>query len=171
MRIGLAIALGILPAVLTPIGATARTVPDLTGVDVPAAEGFGAMTANDWLGRLDADDYDGSYEAAASAARNTTTPETWSKKLRGLRRPLGKLVSRQSGAAAVERSLPGLPDGLYVIVEFDSVFERKKKCVEVVTVMQEADGALKVARYAVRSKPGLPRNRPPPPTNGRLPGG
>jgi Protein of unknown function (DUF4019) len=67
--------------------------------------------------------------------------------------------------------VPGMSDGLYVIVEFDSVFEHKKKCVEVVTLMQEPDGTLKVARYAVRSKPSLPRGRPPPPTNGRLPGG
>ena len=108
------IALAIFPTLLITLVVTARTSAALAGLDAPAAEGFGAMVANDWL-------------------------------------LLSTAFTSSSSSTACSST--------------------KKKCVQVVTVMQEPDGTLKVARYAARSKPGLQRDRPPPPTNGRLPGG
>ena len=53
-------------------------------------------------------------------------------------------------SAETKTSLPGAPDGKYVIIQFDTSFEHKKSTVETVTPMQEADGSWKVSGYFIK---------------------
>ncbi|MDD5138124.1 MAG: DUF4019 domain-containing protein, partial [Candidatus Omnitrophica bacterium] len=46
-------------------------------------------------------------------------------------------------------TLPGAPDGEYVIVQFDTTFENKKSSVESVTMSLEADGRWRVSGYFI----------------------
>ena len=46
--------------------------------------------------------------------------------------------------------LPGAPDGEYVVLEYETTFERKKKGAERVVMMKEPDGSWRAAGYYVR---------------------
>lgn len=46
--------------------------------------------------------------------------------------------------------LPGAPDGEYVVLEFETTFEHKKKGGERVVMMKEPDGSWRAAGYYVR---------------------
>jgi hypothetical protein len=63
---------------------------------------------------------------------------------------LGKLLSRKLTKAQSATSLPGAPDGNYVVMQFDSSFANKKNAVETVTFMQEKDGKWKAAGYYIK---------------------
>jgi hypothetical protein len=47
-------------------------------------------------------------------------------------------------------SLPGAPDGQYVVVQFDTVFADKPSAVETVTFMLENDGQWRAAGYFIK---------------------
>ena len=46
--------------------------------------------------------------------------------------------------------LPGAPDGQYVVIQFDTQFERKRTAIETVTPMLDTDGQWRVSGYFVR---------------------
>jgi hypothetical protein len=59
-------------------------------------------------------------------------------------------VSRKLSSARNARSLPGAPDGNYVVMQFDTNFSNKKSAVETVTFVQEKDGKWKAAGYYIK---------------------
>ena len=69
--------------------------------------------------------------------------------LQGVRQPLGKTVSRQLASSHYETSLPGAPDGEYVVIQFNTVFDNKQSAVETVTSVLD-DGKWKVAGYFIK---------------------
>jgi len=46
--------------------------------------------------------------------------------------------------------MPGAPDGKYVIIQYDTVFENKASAVETVTPMVDPDGSWRVSGYFIR---------------------
>jgi uncharacterized protein DUF4019 len=48
------------------------------------------------------------------------------------------------------KTMPGAPDGDYVLLQFNTTFERKAAAVETVTMVREADGVWRVVGYFVR---------------------
>lgn len=106
--------------------------------------------ASTWLALVDAGRYAESWTAAARLFRDQVASEQWEKAVRSAREPLGKLQSRSLRNAEFTRTLPGAPDGEYVVLLFDSVFENKKGAVETVTPMKDKDGQWRVAGYFVR---------------------
>ena len=66
------------------------------------------------------------------------------------RKPLEELVSREVASAEFHLTLPGAPDGEYVVLTFNSSFGKKAVAVETVTMMKEADGAWRVSGYFIR---------------------
>jgi hypothetical protein len=53
-------------------------------------------------------------------------------------------------AARYTRSLPGVPDGEYVVIQYEAHFEHKDGAIETVTPRLEKDGSWKVTGYFVR---------------------
>ena len=51
---------------------------------------------------------------------------------------------------ALPISLPGAPDGEYVVLQFDTSFANKKEAVETVTPMLDKDGKWKVSGYYIK---------------------
>jgi hypothetical protein len=47
-------------------------------------------------------------------------------------------------------SLPGAPDGDYVVIQFVTSFGNKKSAIETVTPMLEKDGSWRVSGYYIR---------------------
>jgi hypothetical protein len=106
--------------------------------------------AESWLKLVDEAKYDASWDAAAKLFKTAVTKEQWRQAAAGARAPLGKLVSRKLKSRQLTRSLPGAPDGQYVVIQYDAVFEAKKAAVETVTPMADPDGSWRVSGYFVR---------------------
>lgn len=106
--------------------------------------------ARAWVELVDGGRYGESWDSASSLFKKAVTREQWDQALKGVRSPLGKLLSRKRIAARYETSLPGAPDGEYVIIQFQSSFERKRIAVETVTPMRDEDGSWRVSGYYIK---------------------
>jgi hypothetical protein len=106
--------------------------------------------ARDWLALADVADAAGTWTAAASPFRRAVREDDWSRALDAARAPLGAVVARTLRSARAATELPGAPDGEYVVLEFDTQFERKRAAVETVTPMRDADGRWRVSGYYIR---------------------
>jgi hypothetical protein len=103
-----------------------------------------------WLSGIDAGECDQSWKDAAGFFQKSITAEAWNEALTKFRKPLGAVKSRKLLDAKSAKSLPGVPDGEYVIMQFETVFAAKAEAVETVTFMLEKDGSWKAAGYFIR---------------------
>ena len=116
----------------------------------PAATAPAAAAAESWLQDLDAAKYEQSWDTLAPLAQSAVTKATWAKSLQTARTPLGKLVARKLKSAQYLTTLPGAPDGQYVVLQYETEFENKKAAIETVTPMKTPDGAWKVSGYYIK---------------------
>ena len=107
-------------------------------------------SAEKWLRMIDEEKYAESWKDAAELFRDAVTQEQWEQSLQVVRKPLGRLLSRTVKSKSYKTSLPGAPDGEYVVIEFSTSFERKKSAVETVTPMRERDGKWRVSGYYIK---------------------
>ena len=105
--------------------------------------------ADSWLATIDQGKYVESWDAASKLFQSGITRDKWKDALIGVRKPLGKLVARTFKSAEHKTSAPGAPDGHYIIIKYQTVFENKKSALETVTPMLEADGSWKISGYYI----------------------
>jgi hypothetical protein len=105
--------------------------------------------ATAWLALTDGGKYADSWDSSASLFKAAITKADWEKALKSARSPLGALKSRKLKSATFARSLPGAPDGEYVVIQFDAQFENKAAVIETVTPMREKDGSWRVSGYYI----------------------
>lgn len=108
-----------------------------------------ATAAEKWLGLVDEGEYSESWKEAAEYFRNAVKQEQWAESMQAIRKPLGKLVSRNVKTTSYKTSLPGAPDGEYVVIQFETSFANKKKTIETVTPMMDKDGKWRVSGYFI----------------------
>jgi hypothetical protein len=113
-------------------------------------EDAGVAAASAWLGVVDAARYAESWDQAASVFKAAVTKDRWKEQLQGVRSPLGAVSSRKPKSKQLAKTLPGAPDGEYVIVQYETSFANKKDATETVTAMREKDGAFRVAGYFIK---------------------
>jgi hypothetical protein len=131
-------ALGVcLPFRLT-VGAEAR--PEDAAQPVAAA----------WLKLVDEGKYVESWEKMSPGFKKEVSKRKWNATVGKIRKPLGRLTSRQLKSAAYSKDLPGAPEGEYVVLQFDSAFERKPAAREQVTLLLGQDLEWRVSSYAVK---------------------
>jgi hypothetical protein len=106
--------------------------------------------AENWLAIVDAGKYAASWKEAAELLKNAVKPEQLELSMKATRQPLGKVISRKMQTKSYKTSLPGAPDGEYVVIQFDTSFENKKKAIETVTPMLEKDGKWRVSGYYIK---------------------
>lgn len=114
------------------------------------AERDAVEAADAWLALVDRGDYEKSWSQAAALFRNAVTADQWSQQLRAARAPLGGLVSRKVKSKQYAESLPGAPDGKYVVIQYETSFQNKKSAVETVTPMMDSDGTWRVSGYFIK---------------------
>ena len=117
-----------------------------SGPEVEAAE----KAARQWLDLVDQGQYRASWEASAEFFRKVVEPEKWVETLEKYHQPLGKNKSRKFVSAERRTNLPGVPDGDYVVVTYQSSFENKKSAIETVTPMLEKNGSWRVSGYYIK---------------------
>lgn len=116
----------------------------------PEAEKRATDAALIWLGLIDSGRYGQSWKDASGYFRGAVTEKGWDASLRGVREPLGKVLSRDVQTAREAASLPGAPDGHYVVIELRTSFAAKASAIETVTFTQERDGTWRAAGYFIR---------------------
>lgn len=126
----------------------AGTVPAATPDADPEAAAESAALA--WLGLIDTGDYAKSWSSAASLFRQKVTDSQWRSAAAAARAPLGALRSRTLQSATLTSTLPGAPDGQYVVIRFVSSFEHKASAIETITPMMDTDGKWHVSGYYIR---------------------
>jgi opacity protein-like surface antigen len=106
--------------------------------------------ASAWLTLVDAGRYSDSWEQAAGLFKSKISAPTWASAVGGVRAPFGALKSRRLQSSVFTHTLPGAPDGNYVVIKYSSRFENKADAVETVTPLQEKDGTWHVSGYYVK---------------------
>ena len=105
--------------------------------------------ALDWLAMLDAQHWNDSWKNAGALFRSKVPAADWASMVQGVRNPLGAVLSRSARSVTRTTTLPGLPPGHYMIIQFASDFANKQGAVETVALTLEA-GGWKVDGYFIR---------------------
>jgi len=121
----------------------------LIGLTAEEEEEAAKHAALEWLALVDARQYEASWEEAASLFKAQVSAPDWAKAVAAARKPLGDLGDRQLISASYAISLPGAPDGAYVVIQFQTNFENKAQAVETVTPMLD-EGKWRVSGYYIR---------------------
>jgi hypothetical protein len=106
--------------------------------------------ARSWLTLIDKDHYVESWQEASAYFRGAVSRNTWETSLDGVRKPLGRVLSRKLRTTKQYKELPGAPDGRYVVMEYRTSFENKRSATETVTFVLEKDGTWKAAGYFIK---------------------
>jgi len=113
-------------------------------------EQLAQQSADSWLALVDSGRYADSWQEASPLFKAAVTVEQWQSALRATRDPLGKVLSRKLKTATYSKTLPGAPDGEYVVIQYDSSFEHKQSAVETVTPMLDKNGKWRVSGYYIK---------------------
>jgi hypothetical protein len=114
------------------------------------AEKKAIEASNAWLELIDNSQYTKSWETAAEFFKNALSKEQWDQSLHAIRKPLGGVIKRNVKSKQYMTSLPGAPDGEYVVIQYKTVFENKKISIETVTPMKDKDGKWRVSGYYIK---------------------
>ncbi len=106
--------------------------------------------AKSWLALVDAGNYQKSWDEAAPYFKERVKSGEWVKMVASVREPLGKVKSRELIGALFTKTLPGAPDGEYVVIQFRTAFQNKAEAVETVTPMKDDKGNWRVSGYYIR---------------------
>ena len=115
-----------------------------------AAEKAAQAASEQWLALVDQGQYAESWGTAASYFKNAVSEKQWMQSMKGARQPLGKMISRRLKSAIFTTSLPGAPDGQYVVIQYATSFENKASAVETVTPMRGPDKQWRVSGYFIK---------------------
>jgi len=120
----------------------------LAGADEQTDQAVAA--AKIWLGLVDAKQYSESWVAAAPFFKEKVNEADWVKMVAPVRDPLGDVKSRDLIGAQYTTSLPGVPRGEYVVMQFRTAFQNKPDAIETVTPMKDDHGAWRVSGYYIK---------------------
>lgn len=113
-------------------------------------EQLAQQSSDAWLALVDSGKYADSWQEAASIFKMHVTQDQWTKMVGPVREPLGKVVTRKLKSAQYTKTLPGAPDGEYVVIQYDTSFEHKPAAVETITPMLDKDGKWRVSGYFIK---------------------
>jgi hypothetical protein len=110
-----------------------------------------AVTASGaWLSLVDEGNYAESWNQTCALFKAAVTKDRWQQSLKAARAPLGKLMVRKLKSKQYTKTLPGAPDGEYIVIQYETTFENKKSAVETVTPMLDKDGKWRVSGYYIK---------------------
>jgi hypothetical protein len=103
-----------------------------------------------WLSLVDEGNYAESWNQAAGFFKNAVTKEQWLNSMKAFRVPLGNMVVRKLKSKQYTKTLPGAPDGEYVVIQYETTFEKKQSAIETVTPMLDKDGKWRVSGFYIK---------------------
>lgn len=105
--------------------------------------------ANDYVDAIDKEQYAQSWTKGDQIFQHTITKDEWAKALDQSRKPLGKVTSRKLKDQRPAMNPQGLPKGAYMVVEYDTNFEKAPSSGELLTLRRGSDGTWRVLTYQV----------------------
>jgi len=116
----------------------------------PQWESDAAKAALAWLGKADAGAYAETYRDASGDFRKALTEAQWVAALNQVRKPLGELKHRAPKSSQSMTTVPDMPKGQYVMLQYTVSYASKESAVETVFLQRESDGSWKVGGYFIR---------------------
>jgi Protein of unknown function (DUF4019) len=114
------------------------------------AEKQAIAAAKSWLAGVDDGKYADGWESASDLLKTAVTKADFEKALAAARKPLGAVKERRVKSREYQSSLPGAPDGEYVVIQFQTSFENKKSATETITPMLGKDHIWRVSGYYIK---------------------
>ena len=114
------------------------------------AEKAAVAASNAWLSLVEEGNYVESWNQAAGFFKNAVTKEQWQNSMKAFRVPLGKMMARKLKSKQYTKTLSGAPDGEYVVIQYETTFEKKQSAIETVTPMLDKDGKWRVSGYYIK---------------------
>ena len=105
--------------------------------------------AKKWLELLDTDKAGLAWDNASKQLKSVVKRDQFVAQMRGVRKPLGKLQSREAVKFGRANELPGAPAGDYALIEFEAKYKNGKLAEQVVWSIEEGD-IWRVAGYFYR---------------------
>ncbi|MFZ5905903.1 MAG: DUF4019 domain-containing protein [Nitrospirota bacterium] len=115
-----------------------------------AKEERAVKAADAWLKLVDHGKYRESWKTAAQYFQDAVTRAQWEQAVIPVRKPLGKVLKRTMKSKEYRTTLPGAPDGEYVVIQYTTSFENKHTAIETVTPMLDKDGSWRVSGYYIK---------------------
>jgi serine/threonine protein kinase len=126
------------------------TMTSTTSANPNSAAEKSAMPAiQAWLKLMDNGDYAQSWETAADSFHDAVTKADWVAKSKEIRQPLGKVLSRKLISTKQPTTLPGFPEGSYLVAKFDTAFANLNPATETATFGLADDGQWKAIAYLI----------------------
>ncbi|MBS0497149.1 MAG: DUF4019 domain-containing protein [Proteobacteria bacterium] len=107
-------------------------------------------SARAWLGLIDSGNYQESWENASTLFKEKTSEAAWVKSITAIRTARGAMSARYIATAGSTKSLSGLPDGDYVVLQFYTTFAEKGLALETITLTKAQDDAWQIAAYEIK---------------------
>ncbi|BED90927.1 DUF4019 domain-containing protein [Pseudoalteromonas sp. C12FD-1] len=104
--------------------------------------------AINWLQLIDAGKYTKSWQQADALFKSQLSKANWKSALSTVRAPLGKVATREQISANEYTSLPGAPQGKYLIVQFKTQFSARL-AVETLT-LSKSSGQWRAVGYFIK---------------------
>ena len=114
------------------------------------AEKAAIAAAGAWLSLVDEGNYAESWNQASGLFKAAVTNDQWQQSLKAVRLPLGKVLVRELKSKQYTKTLPGVPDGEYLIIQYETKFEKKQSAIETITPMSDKDGKWRVSGYYIK---------------------
>jgi len=107
------------------------------------------VAALNWLRLVDKGEYESSWHDTSELFQSRIGCLDWADKLKAVREPLGKNISRSIKSCTDHQSLPGVPDGNYAVLDFDSVYDQKCNSLEKLT-LEKSEKGWRVVGYFIQ---------------------
>ena len=115
-----------------------------------SAEKVAGKAAGSWLALVDSGKYSDSWSEAAQLFKERITLQEWESALQSVRTPLSKVASRKLKSTRYTETLPGAPDGEYIVIQYETHFEKKRSVLETIAPMKDKNGQWRVSGYYIK---------------------
>ena len=112
--------------------------------------GIALEASGSWLAMVDEGKYSESWQNTSSYFKNIVEEIQWAKTIKAVRMPLGDVISRKAISQQYTKTLPGAPDGEYVVIQYKTSFQNKASAIETVTPALDRDGIWRVSGYYIK---------------------
>jgi hypothetical protein len=136
--------------IITALVAICLLVPFISVHADEMSEKSAVAASRAWLALVDSGRYAESWDESAQLFKAAITREKWGNTIKSVREPFGKTLSRKLGSKTYTETLPGAPDGKYVVIQYMTSFEHKKSAIETITPMLDKDGYWRVSGYYIK---------------------
>jgi hypothetical protein len=136
------------------LGTTGRAMAQNTAVPSSAASDTAIASAHKaadvWLDQLDGAQYGPSWDDAGSAFQRASTKEQWITTVQKVRGQVGPLGQRTVQKSQFTTTVPNLPVGEYVVMQYRAVSARGGFITETVVLQRDGARGWRVDSYVVK---------------------